>query len=385
MSDWNKEKNDLTWKLFAEGYSPQNHPEHVRWNANYYEFEYAPEFVRQMVLESPCGLLMKGKDFCGYMSYMGIDWRLENNNSVHRCPYSKIECELNHEHLRKAIGHNLVQCAFHTIDKTYDYGKSYEKVWDEFHAMQERKKTEFCRNLKWNPDERHCNCIRWDDLKQDWYAKYDPIDCAQGCYVRDICVLNGKRLDGKKGNVFYDVKITRVCHDGGFWDGEKSISIQKGKKMFDKPKSLAICEAYARLCKDSILDREKNRFHRELFFNTDTTIEVVNIRTEHRESRDILQDLRDVQEGIKVTHDSDEKKKIATAKQERRKKYQEDKRRRLEKRNIAKWKRLLKDDEFAYNYAHEKELDFKLMRHHAEKELKKNGIVIEKIEQISIF
>jgi hypothetical protein len=387
MSDWNNKKNDLTWKLFAEGYTSQNHPEYVRWYANIHEFEYTPEFVRKMVLESPCGLLMKGTDFCGYMSYMGIDWRLENNNSVHRCPHSKADCELNHEHLRKAIGHkgNMVQCAFHTTDKAYDYGKSYEKVWDEFYAMQERKKTEFYRRLKWNPDERHCNCIRWDDLKQDWFARYDPLDCAHGCYVRDVCVLTGKRLDGKKGNVFYDVKITRVRHDGGLWEGEKVVNIQKGKKMFDNPKPLAICEASARRCKEWIVDREISRFHRELFFNPDTTIEVMNIRAEYRESRDILQDLRDVAEGIKVTHASDEMKKIATAKKERRKKYQADKRRLREKKNIAKWKRLLKDDEFACNYSHERGLDFELMRHHAEKELKKRGVVVEKTEQVSMF
>lgn len=387
MNDWNKQKNDLTWKLFAEGYTPDNHPENVKWVSYKYEFEYTPKYVRQMVLESPCGLLMKGTDFCGYMSYMGIDWRLENNNSVHRCPYSKVECELNHEHLKKAIGHkgDIVQCAFHTTDKTYDYGKSVEKVWDDFHAMQERKKTEFCRRFKWNPDERHCNCIHWDDLKQDWFAKYDPSDCACGCYVRDICVLTGKRLDGEKGNVFYDVKIARVCHNGGLWDGDKVISIQKGKKMFDNPKPLAICEAYAKFCKDRIIDREKSRLHRELFFNTDTTIEVINIRAEHRESRDILQDLRDVREGIKVTHASDLTKAAKAAKRERKVKRQEDKKRRIDKKMIERFKLHLVDDEAVKTYAEEKGVSVEWLKKFAEQQLAERGIVVEKVEQVSLF
>lgn len=320
--DWNKKKNDLTWKLFAEGYTPDNYPDYVRWDATHYEFEYTPEYVYKSVLESPCGLLMKGEDFSGYMSYMGIDWRFENNNSVHRCPFNKTDCELNHEYLREGIGHKgvIVQCAFRFSNKAYDYEASYEKVWDEFYTMQGQKQTAFYNRLKWNSDERHCNCIRWDDVKQGWYARYDPEDCAHGCHVRGVCVLTGRQLEGKKGNVFYDLKITRIRKDGSFWNGEKIVNIIKGKKMFDSPKPLTICEAYARICKNWILDREKDRFYQEMFFNKDTTVEVMNIRAEFRGTRDLVQDLRDAQEGIEVQHASDIVKAEKQAKRERREK-----------------------------------------------------------------
>jgi hypothetical protein len=158
----------------------------------------------------------------------------------------------------------------------------------------------------------------WDDIREAWQARYDPWCCIRGCY-NDICVLTGRRLDGKKGNVFYDVKVTRIRHDGSIWDGEKMISITKGAKMFDSSKPLPICEAYAKQCKNRIIDREKSKFHRELYLNKDTTVEVLNVRAEIRESRDLLQDLQDVREGIKITHASDELKLSKRVKSDRRK------------------------------------------------------------------
>lgn len=387
--DWNKDKNELTWKLFGAGYTEDNHPDGVRWVGYKYEFEYTPGFIRNTVLESPCGLLVKGDDFSGYMSYMGIDWRVENNNSVHRCPYGKEYCELNHEYLQEAFGpkSDLVQCAFHFSNKVYNYEKSYEKAWDDFYAMQSRKKDEFYKRLKWdNPNYRHCECIRWDDVKQNWYAKYDPWNCVHGCHRwGGVCVLTGKSLDGKKGNVFYDVKVTRIRHDGSLWDEEPIIYIEKGQKMFNNPKPMAICEAYAKTCKHWILSREKDRYHQELFFKKDMTVEVLNVRAEVRESRDLLQDLRDVAEGIVVTHASDLAKQRKQDKRERRKRYLEAKKRARENRNIRQWKRFMSDDEAARAYAQENGISVELVKWEAEEELKKRGIKVKLFEQLSIF
>jgi hypothetical protein len=414
--------NELSKKLFEVGCKPEEYKpmfitedhrgcrrvySEFDWSDNWHCFEYSPEFLRRIVFESPCGLLMKGIDSYSHMVFMGIEWCPENNNSVHRCPFNRVNCELNHEYLRPAIGHkhDIVQCAFHFSDRVYDYENSYEKAWDEFYAMQERKRKEFYSRMKWNPEAKYCQCINWDEIKQNWYASYNPQRCTMGCW-NTICVLTGRRLDGKKGNVFYDVKITRICHDGSFWDGEKTINIIKGKKMFDSLKPLPICEAYAKLCKSWIFDREKARYHRELFFNKDMIVEVLNVRAEYRESRDLLQDLRDIQEGIKIIHASYEKKESAQAKRERRKKYQEDKRRRREKRNIAKWKRLLKDEEYLKQYVKEhrylsydedetenlKDIDWDkkdiesiaFYKEWAEKELKKRGIEREP-EQLTLL
>jgi hypothetical protein len=378
--------NELTQKLFEAGYTKEDHPEYVEWS-NYKDFEYTPKFLYNAVLESPCGLLMNGINSYSHMGYMGISWCPENNNSAHTCPCKKAECKLNHELLRSSSGytHKIVQCAFRFSNKVYDYENSIEKAWDEFNRLQEQKRRKFYNRLKWNPEAEHCECIRWDDKKHDWYAKYDPWFCVRGCY-NNICVLTGRKLDEKKGNVFYDVRVTRVIHDSTFWDGQKVISITKGKKMFGNPKPLAICEAYAKLCKDWIVDREKNLFYKELYFHPDTKIEVLNVRAEQRESRDLIQDLRDAQEGIEVVHASDAEKNEKKAKSERIKKAKEDRRRRRENRSIAKWKRILMDNEFAKQYALENGVDINFLREYSENELKKRGIALQKeVEQLSMF
>lgn len=397
--------NELSRKLIDAGYIPEEHKlefvteEHggckrvyseFDWSGSWKQFEYSPKFLRHMVFEAPCGLLMDGIDSYSYMGFMGIDWCPENDNSTHACPHKKDGCPLNHEYLRSAFGHkrNILQCAFHFSNKAYDYENSTEKAWADYHKIQECKRKEFYSRLKWNPEARFCECINWDDEKQNWTARYDPWSCVHGCW-NDVCVLTGRRLDEKKGNVFYDAKVIQVCHDGSIWDGESQISIIKGKKMFKSPKPIAICEAYAKLCKDFIYDREKNKFHQLLFFHKDASVEVLNVRVEFRESRDLLQDLRDVREGIKITHASDEIKLSAEAKRERRKKYQEAKRARSEKRRVYKWKRLLKDDEyFAKETKENGWTQPELMRQFFERELKKRGIVVEQkpaVEQLSLF
>jgi hypothetical protein len=375
MEDWNKKKNDLTWKLLGEGYTPENHPDYVKWVNYMYEFEYAPEHVRKMVLESPCGLLMKGTEFNGYMSYMGIDWRLENDNSVHACPYKKVNCELNHEYLRKGFGpkHNIVNCAFHMTDKPYNYENSCEKICDEFHAMQEYKRKEFYNSLKWNPEARYCPCINWDDDKQDWKAKYDPWHCISGCY-NDICVLTGKRLDGKQANIYYDVKTTTEYRKGFII--EPIIKIKKGVKLFDSTKSVPILEAYIKAYPDAPYEREKGKgeHSQKLFFakyhGRKYDLEILNVRIELRETRDLLQDLQDAQEGIEVIHESDFIKEKKQAKREAKIARQKAK----ERKSIVRMKKLVESD------INEN------LKAFAKAELKKKGIIIGEIpEQLSMF
>lgn len=327
--------NALTSKLLAAGYTKDDNFEYIRWNENWNEFEYTHKFISYMVLEAPCGLLMHGKSFNGgAMSYMGIDWTLENNNAVYACPYKRVNCELNHEYLRVPTGgrNNFVECAFHFANEAYNYDNSYEKVLDELNAVKARKRQEFFGKLKWNQAAIGCACIRWDNDKMGWCAEYDPAECAGNCAEREVCALTGKRLYGQKGNVFYDVKITTVRHDGSLFDGEETTTIIKGKKAFSEPKPIAICEAYAKKCGHLILHKEKAERYNALFNSQDITIEVLNVRAEYRESRDLLQDLKDVQEGIEVIHESDLKKQQAEAKRERAAKAKEEKMRHRNKK-----------------------------------------------------
>jgi hypothetical protein len=371
-NDWNKDKNQLTWKLFAEGYTPKDHPDHVEWVDYMYEFEYTGEFTRNVILEAPCGLLKKGTDSRGYMSYMGIDWRLENDNSVHGCPYRKAGCELNHEYLRESYLKGYIGCAFHMTDKPYDYKNSCEKLWDEFHSMQERKRKEYFGRLKWNPEAMHCSCIRWDDDKQDWQAKYDPWQCVHWCH-NNICVLTGKNLDAKKANIFYDVKTTTEYKKG--FIVEPVIKVKKGVRLFDNNKPVPILEAFIKAYPDEPLEKEKGKSEhsQKLFFaqyyGQKYDLEIINIRIELRETRDLLQDLQDAQEGIEVVHESDLIKAKKQAKRDAKKARQEAK----ENKVVKNMKKLLNGDD-------------ELLKRFAERELSRKGVAVEeKPEQLSMF
>ncbi len=65
--------------------------------------------------------------------------------------------------------------------------------------------------------------------------------------------------------------------------------------------------------------------------------EVENIRIEARETRDLLQDLRDVAEGLTVVHDSDLKAAAKVKKQEAKAKRMAAKDRRIRKNTVARF------------------------------------------------
>jgi len=334
LKDWNKEKNDLTWELLKAGYTPENHPEHVRWVDHSYVFEYTLNFLRNTVWESPCGLLKTGLNSHHEMGFMGIDWMPENNNPVFRCPHDKDDCELNHELLknRKMYGH-LVECAFHFSNKEYDYDNSVDKLWEEREARQEQLYQEFKEKLKGRICRAH---TRFDEISKKWTMKYNLEICARNeCYTKH-CPITGQPNSEKKGNVFYDLKITRIRHEGSLWDGERIVGITKGIKAFSSPISLTICEAYAKHNQKDLLEREKMKMHGELMFNPDIEVEILNTRVERRETRDLLQDLQDVAEGIQVSHASDNIKKAAQAKRDRKAKRMKGK--------ISKWQKWLGGD-----------------------------------------
>lgn len=387
--DWNKEKNKLTWQLLDSGYTPENHPEYVQWRDGIYEFEYTWKFLNTVVWESPCGLLRKGSVAPGYMSYMGIDWRPENNNPTFACPLRKVGCELNHEVLRGRQTYGTVQCAFRFAGKPYDYDNSVEAIYTMFDSFKEQARKILYRKFRGYRQaiERYnyCKCVRWDSETERWRAKYDPSVCARGCgYINTLCLITGKEIDrSQKANVFYDLKVARIRRDGTIFDGEKVVSITKGIKAFSSSQPLTICEEYAKRNKKDIMDRARSQMSREIHFNPDIEIEVLNIRAERRESRDLLQDLRDIQEGIQVVHASDLKKQAAQAKRDRRAARQEAKKRKTERRSIETYKMWLfegvnKDG----NPASE------ALKIHARRELEKRGISVERKaeeKQLALF
>ncbi len=90
--------NELTKRLYAEGYTRENYPGYVVWG-DWQNFSYKWEHELKFVWETPCGLLVSGDSnigrgiACGDMSYNGIWYCPENNNPDIRCPMCKKECE----------------------------------------------------------------------------------------------------------------------------------------------------------------------------------------------------------------------------------------------------------------------------------------------------
>ncbi len=153
-----------------------------------------------------------------------------------------------------------------------------------------------------------------------------------------MCPILGHELDKKRGNVFYDIKISYLRSDlsGTLFEGQVDTQIIKGKKLFDHPVSMDICEICARLCQDRIKERVRNHYFTELFFSEYHgryfSFEIQNVRAERRESRDLMQDLEDIRNGIQIVHASDMEKRDSENKRERRRQSRAPAVRRLEKK-----------------------------------------------------
>ena len=92
----------MTKRLFQEGYDKEHYPDYVKpFNQYYGGFEYTLEAQRNLVFKTPCGLLVKGIHWnSGHMSFMGVDWCLENGNPTLNCPYRNVSCKKRHELLQ---------------------------------------------------------------------------------------------------------------------------------------------------------------------------------------------------------------------------------------------------------------------------------------------
>ena len=106
--------------------------------------------------------------------------------------------------------------------------------------------------------------------------------------------------------------------------------VTKGVKFLDKPCSLTLAEVIAKACKADIQRREESKRSMDLYLGHIDKIEVLNIRAERKESRDLLQDLKDVAEGTTIHHASDDAKAAKARKRENRQKAAQAKIRRLE-------------------------------------------------------
>lgn len=342
------ELNALTKRLYAQGFTRENHPAGVYWN-DYQNLGYKLEVLLGFTWETPCGLLIQGESDSGRSlafgdtSYGGVWYCPENDNPLLRCPFDRKSCT----HVPK--GFPVTECPCHRTSKPYCYDESVEKVTKERDREWRRQYMEITGGS-------YCACV----VDSNGYegglveVKYDVDRCIQCGCKNTVCVLRKQERDLRRSNVFYDVRRTWVTRIG-FLE-ETKTEITKGLKVFKRPVARTDAELWLQIKQadfnplhdKSVIhnpkmtreDRQQQFFskmHRRYgeYDYFEFRYEVENIRIASHEQRDLLQDLRDVAEGIEVVHAVDLDRAKAAEKREARRRRRELKTRISEKKRRA--------------------------------------------------
>ena len=234
MKENYKEYNLLTKRLLEEGYSAEHHPDHVRVDVpmcqektldNYDGgFTYERWWIFEQTFRTPCGLQCKGLQCHSNMSYMGIEWTFENDMATIHCPYEKKECKLKHEYLQE----NKVlryECEVHMTKEEYYYEGSVEHILKLHDDEIRRQEVSFRQQKNGRVCREH---MRFNRDTLEWEMNYDPYHCGSS-RCAGMCPVLGHELDKKKGNVFYDVKISYLRNDlnGTLLEGQVDTRIKK--------------------------------------------------------------------------------------------------------------------------------------------------------------
>lgn len=333
----NTEYNKLTIGLLAQGYTADNYPEYVKLpgyipdKANPLKnydggFLYQRYYKDAFIYKTGCGKFVKGRNVLDDMGYMKIDWCHENDNPVFRCPYDNPECSKNDPLLHGIHGGGLsIQCwcVCHRTAEPYEYENSIELANTEREEERRRKYDEYA-SLHHG---RVCmNHMYYDERTRTWEQRYEPHECFHRCSSH-FCPIRNRELSRKRGNVYYDLKTTRIRQDGTLFDGEKIVSITRGLRYYEHPVSMDICEAFVKLQSNRIYEEYRFNHSQNWLLDKSFQAEILNIRAESRPSRDLMQDLQDIQDGIAICYDADLRK---ADKEEKRRKRAEAKAKRIQ-------------------------------------------------------
>lgn len=343
-ADMSMEQNQLTRDLYAAGYTRENHPSFVYWS-DWQNFGYLFEALLKFTWETPCGLLVDGKSdlgrdlACCDASFQGIDYCPENDNPLLRCPYERKDCP------HSISGFPVPLCPCHTTGKRYSYEQSAERVESERSERQHRQYMEITGGA-------YCACVVGGNGYDGGHVEvqYDVEQCIRCRCQNPVCVIRKQKRDLSRANIFYDVRrtwITRI----GFLE-EKKVQVTKGERVFPHPVARTDAEIWLEMKKahfnplwsSSVIDSPHltPADRRQTFFSKmhrrygeydyfEFHYDVENIRIAKSEQRDLLQDLRDVADGLEVVHAVDLKKEQAAKKRESRQRRREQKERRLNK------------------------------------------------------
>lgn len=297
--------------------------------------------------KSPCGVFVEGINTNNGLSWLGTDYGFENDNPWMLCPKKCANCKLREEPFAsEGDGVLKLFCIVHPTDETYDYEHSFEGIKKLKDDELNRKKISFSLEKNGRICDNH---MHFNVESQEYEFNYSPSMCASGgCSAQNggICPVLGRQLTKDKGNVYYDLHIygRDYSKDGTLFEGEQFHDVIKGIQLYDKPINLDIANLIAKLETDHI--RFTARYNRKevnsmwAFLGErgerDYHIEVKNIRAEKKVTRDFEQDLEDIDNGIRVYHDFDERRKKKEEKSQKRKEA-------LEKRKLAIYKKISKN------------------------------------------
>lgn len=342
------EYNELTKRLLAEGYTADHHPDYVQVDTSRLPgndplnnpsggFKYKRFYRDSIVYKTGCGKFIMGSHVIDNLG-CGIDWSHENGNPVFRCPYNKPECEHNDPRLYGTHGGGLcIQCfcTCHKTDDPYDYENSIEKANKEREEEKNRKYKEYSDAH----GGRVCmNHMLYDERARAWTQSYDPIRCAKMCFSDNgYCPILGRQLSRKRGNVYYDLrKSGAVRHEAqiSLFEKDRWEIVKKGIRFLDHPCSMDICEAIVKVSQEDIRRRYEINNSLEKLEDKTLTWEIYNIRAESKPSRDLMQDLQDLREGVELVWEDDRIKEEKEQKKEKRKQLRQKAIDQLEKKLI---------------------------------------------------
>lgn len=376
--------NLLTQRLLSEGYTADNYPKdkvHIAGGYHtastgpldnvYGGFEYNRVYSDNFLYKTGCGMYVKGSNVLTHMGYMGEEWCHENDNPVVRCPYDKAECPLNDNRLHGIFGGGTcIQCwcVCHKTDDPYDYEHSFEKAEKDRQDEKSRKYQEYSDAHNGRVCQNH---MYYNERTREWNMYYEPARCARMCFAQNgYCPVLDRKLNEKRGNVYYDLKTSGVKKQTeaqhSLLEGERWTHIEKGMRVFKNLCSMDICEAFIKVQSDKILSDYKINHSMECLLDKSFRVEILNIRAESKPSRDLMQDLQDIRDGIEISHASDNEKQKKEAKKE--------------KRNLAKQKNIERLEKKIIEVGYENLVEYSVDRVHADKWLTPERL--EELEQI---
>lgn len=345
-----KKYNKLTQRLLEQGYTADNYPKSmVRIGGGGYNhenpldnynggFEYLRIYCEGLVYKTPCGLHIQGKNVFDNVGWNGIEWCHENENPLFICPYGNQDCKYRPSVLKDSTMATKGWCCCHPVNEVYQHEKSVEHIIEERQKEKEKKYQEYVLLHKGRVCRNH---MYYDESIGEWSMRYKPVVCAKSCCSENgYCPILGKQLSRKRGNVYYDlVKRGRIKKAKGqlslFEEKETWESVHRNIRFFDKPCSIDICEAFIKRQKEEISRWYEVNHSYEKWIDSSFQFEIINVRAECKPSRDLLQDLEDLRNGITIYYDDEEEK----LRKEKKKQHKEE----LQQKKVAKLEKKIRE------------------------------------------